>query len=66
MNIVTDGQSFARREDDRLISGHGRYVDDVAHPDALRVAFVRSPYAAATILSVNVQEACASQMLSRC
>jgi aerobic carbon-monoxide dehydrogenase large subunit len=55
--IAQSKQPLVRREDERLISGRGRYVDDIAHPGALRVVFVRSPYAAATIASVDVQPA---------
>lgn len=53
------GQAGLRREDDRLISGRGRYVDDVFHPGALRAAFVRSPYPAATIVSIDMKAALA-------
>jgi aerobic carbon-monoxide dehydrogenase large subunit len=48
-----------RREDDRLLTGRGQYVDDLAHPGALVVAFVRSPYPSARILSVDAAEALA-------
>ena len=57
MNTISFGQSVTRREDERLVSGRGRYTDDVSHPDALRVIFVRSPYAAATVLSIDAEAA---------
>ena len=36
------GKPVQRREDARLITGRGRYVDDVALPGMLHAAFVRS------------------------
>ena len=57
MNKIAQRQPFIRREDERLISGRRRYVDDISHPETLRVVFVRSPYAAATSVSVDVQSA---------
>ena len=51
------GQSVARFEDPRLVSGRGAYVDDVALP---RMAFgfvLRSPYAHARINSIDVDPA---------
>jgi aerobic carbon-monoxide dehydrogenase large subunit len=53
------GQAITRREDSRLISGRGRYVDDVSCPGVLRAFFVRSPYPAAAILSINTGAALA-------
>jgi aerobic carbon-monoxide dehydrogenase large subunit len=49
----------ARREDDRLLCGRGRYVDDVDHPGALHAAFVRSPYPSALVRSIDGAEALA-------
>jgi carbon-monoxide dehydrogenase large subunit len=43
----------ARREDDRLITGRGRYTDDIAHASGLRAVFLRSPYPSATIRSID-------------
>ena len=51
------GQSVKRREDPRLLTGHGAYVDDVAFPGLLHAAFVRSDMARARIVSVDVTEA---------
>ena len=50
------GAPVARREDPRLVTGRGRYLDDLGH-DALEVAFVRSPHAHARILDVDASEA---------
>ncbi len=50
-------QSVRRTEDVRFLTGHGRYVDDIAPEGAAFVAFVRSPVAHATIASLDVEEA---------
>src|SRR5207244_2724120 len=51
------GARVRRREDGRLITGHGRYVADVAHPGLLHVAVHRSPHAHARIVRVDPTEA---------
>jgi CO/xanthine dehydrogenase Mo-binding subunit len=50
------GSRVVRREDDRLITGTGRFLDDLGH-DAHEVAFVRSPHAHARITDVDVSGA---------
>jgi len=50
------GVPMTRREDPRLVSGNGRYLDDLGE-GALAVAFVRSPHAHARILDVDVTAA---------
>jgi carbon-monoxide dehydrogenase large subunit len=50
------GAPVQRREDPRLVSGNGRYLDDLGQ-DALAAAFVRSPYAHARILDIDVTDA---------
>src|SRR5262249_54131827 len=52
------GQRVPRVEDPRLVSGRGRYLDDLGH-DALGVAFVRSPHAPAKITDIDVPAALA-------
>jgi carbon-monoxide dehydrogenase large subunit len=47
------GQSVVRKEDRRLLTGHGRYVDDVVRAGMLHVAFVRSDVAKARIVSID-------------
>jgi carbon-monoxide dehydrogenase large subunit len=47
------GQRIRRVEDPRLLRGRGEYVDDLAAPGALHLAFVRSPYAHATIEGID-------------
>jgi len=46
-----------RVEDERLVRGEGRYVDDVDFPALAFAAFVRSPYAHARIKSIDTAEA---------
>ena len=50
------GARVQRVEDDRLIRGHGAYLDDLGE-DALVAAFVRSPHAHARILDIDVSGA---------
>jgi len=50
------GEPIQRREDPRLVAGDGRYLDDLG-PEALAAAFVRSPYAHARVLDVDVTDA---------
>ncbi len=51
------GGVVKRREDPALIKGKARYVDDVKLTGMLHAAFVRSPFAHATITSVDSAEA---------
>ncbi len=51
------GAKIHRREDPRLVSGHGRYVDDMTRPGMLHMAVVRSPYAHAKIKSIDLTQA---------
>ncbi len=54
------GQSVLRREDDYLLRGQGRFVDDLPTPlSTLHLAFVLSPYAHARITSIDASEALA-------
>lgn len=47
------GQSVPRVEDRRLLTGTGRYTDDRKVPNAAYMAVVRSPHAAAKIISID-------------
>jgi carbon-monoxide dehydrogenase large subunit len=47
------GQSLRRKEDPPLITGRGRYVDDIQLPGTLHAAIVRSPEAHARIVSID-------------
>jgi aerobic carbon-monoxide dehydrogenase large subunit len=51
------GASIKRSEDPRILTGTGRYVDDIKLPRMLHAAFVRSPMAHARVLSVDVSAA---------
>src|SRR4051812_24000441 len=48
------GQSVRRFEDPRLLLGKGSFLEDQKLPGMLHAAFVRSPYAHATIVDVPV------------
>ena len=50
------GERVLRAEDPRLVTGNGRFLDDLGH-DALEVAFVRSPHAHARVVDVDVTDA---------
>src|SRR5260370_16126011 len=54
------GHAVRRREDPRLITGTGRYVDDIQPERCLHVAFVRSTLAHAAIRSIDVEAATAA------
>jgi carbon-monoxide dehydrogenase large subunit len=51
------GAGVLRREDDRLLTGRGRYLDDLELPGALAAAFLRSTYAHANVLSIDADAA---------
>lgn len=51
------GQRVARKEDPRLLTGRGQYVDDISVPGMLHVAFTRSPIARGDIRSINTDVA---------
>ena len=51
------GKRIKRNEDPRLLTGNALFVDDVEIPGMLHAAFVRSDYAHARILSIDVSEA---------
>jgi carbon-monoxide dehydrogenase large subunit len=46
-----------RKEDPRMITGRGRYIDDIAVPGVLYAAFVRSPEAHARVTSIDTSAA---------
>jgi len=50
------GRPLRRREDDRILRGDTRYLDDIDPPGAAHVAFVRSPFAHARIGGVGVPD----------
>ena len=54
------GHAVRRREDPRLVTGAGHYVDDMQPKGCLHIAFVRSTLAHARIRSLNVEAAAAA------
>ena len=46
-------------EDPRFLMGKARYIEDIELPGMIDAAFVRSPFAHADILSVDVSDALA-------
>jgi carbon-monoxide dehydrogenase large subunit len=55
------GKPVRRNEDERLITGKGRFTDDFSLPGQVWAAMVRSPHPHATILSVDVSAALESE-----
>ena len=51
------GRSVPRPNAKRLLAGRGRYVTDIVLPRMLHVAYVRSPYAHAKIVSIDAETA---------
>jgi carbon-monoxide dehydrogenase large subunit len=51
------GQRVRRKEDPRLLTGRGQFVDDIALPGMLHVAFARSAVARGNILSIKTDVA---------
>src|SRR2546427_13105819 len=51
------GSSVQRVEDQRILTGHGHYVDDISLPGMLHAAFLRSPHAHARIVRIDVSAA---------
>lgn len=51
------GERVRRNADPKLLRGEGAFTDDIPLEGALHVAFVRSPFARARILSVDCEDA---------
>src|ERR1700687_5419346 len=51
------GAKIHRREDPRLVSGEGRYIDDFTRPGTAYLSVVRSPHAHARIKSIDITAA---------
>jgi len=51
------GQPLPRKEENRLLRGRGKFADDIKLREMLYLRFVRSPYAHAKIVSVDVSAA---------
>lgn len=50
------GSRVRRVEDERLITGRDRYVDNLKFPDMVHAGFVRSPYAHAKIKKIDLSK----------
>ncbi|HXJ83386.1 MAG TPA: molybdopterin cofactor-binding domain-containing protein [Candidatus Methylomirabilis sp.] len=55
------GSAIRRREDRRLMTGLGTFVDDLSLPSMVEVALVRSPHAHARIRSIDASRARAAR-----
>ncbi|MFT3968135.1 MAG: xanthine dehydrogenase family protein molybdopterin-binding subunit [Sphingobium sp.] len=51
------GKRVHRKEDPRLLTGKGTFVDDIVMPGMLHCAFVRSPIARGRIRSIDIEVA---------
>jgi carbon-monoxide dehydrogenase large subunit len=60
-NSQPDGRATWRVEDEPLLRGRGRFVDDAPPPDQAHGYFVRSPHAHARIRSIDTAAARASE-----
>jgi aerobic carbon-monoxide dehydrogenase large subunit len=54
------GARIQRREDPRLVSGHGRYVDDIRLTNMAHMVVVRSPHAHARVVRIDITDALAA------
>jgi len=50
----TIGYTPRRREDQRFLTGQGRYLDDLSFPNLAHAIFVRSPHAHAAITGIDM------------
>ena len=60
------GHSVKRIEDRPLLTGTGRFVDDLRFADMLEAAFVRSPHAHAAIRGIDTEAAGGIPACTRC
>ena len=59
------GRRLLRKEDPALLTGEAKFTADMLVPGALHLAVLRSPYAHATIDSVDVSAALAAPGYAR-
>ena len=55
------GVAVRRKEDRRFLTGTGRYTDDIDRFGQVYACFVRSPYAHATVESIDTASAARSR-----
>ena len=60
------GKPLRRLEDARLLTGQGRYTDDVPLAGAAEVAFLRSPHAHARIARLDIAAARGARRWATC
>ena len=61
------GRSLPRVEDAALLTGRGRFIDDLGvRPGTLHAAILRSPHAHAVIASIDAARAAACLASQRC
>ena len=58
--VTTIGARVPRREDAALLTGNGRFIDDIERARQAHAWIVRSPHAHARIVSVDVSDAAAT------
>ena len=51
------GKALPRKEDNRLLRGRGKFVDDIKLRDMLYLKFIRSPYAHAKVTNIDTSAA---------
>jgi carbon-monoxide dehydrogenase large subunit len=59
------GRPLRRREDERILRGRTRYVDDIAPDGLLHIAFVRSPHPRAMIRGIEGANITAADLVGR-
>ena len=57
MGDLVLGQSMKRKEDPRLLTGRGNFVDDFKLPQMVHMAVLRSPHAHAKIVKTDISKA---------
>ena len=57
MGRFSTGQAVTRKEDQRFITGSGRYTDDITLDGQAFLTLFRSPYAHGAITSLDVTDA---------
>lgn len=55
-----DSQAHGRREDSRLLTGNGRFTDDIDPPGTAHAVFLRAPVAHAEIAGIDLSDAAGS------
>ncbi len=64
IHAAGDERSIRRLEDERFLTGRGRYLDDAPAQGQLALAVLRSPHAHAAILSIDTRAAAAAPGVS--